>query len=125
MTSPAETLSVTATCAARRATRDDGGSGEATALGPAMASTYNASTRRKNPRRSKKSASDCRCSSQATQVFSRSGAWTVGLFQTRAYDAGARQPFAEQTTGSLICCARLRVTRRHTGRAPRCRPSPA
>jgi hypothetical protein len=97
----------------------------ATALGPTMASIYNASTRRRNPRRSRKWASDCRCSSQATQVFSRSGAWTFGLFQTRAYDAGARQPLAEQATGSLTGCARLRVTRRQAGRALRCWPSPA
>ncbi|MCW2621622.1 MAG: hypothetical protein JWL64_1224, partial [Frankiales bacterium] len=39
--------------------------------------------------------------SQATQVFSRSGACTAGLFQTITWRAGARQPFAEQMTSSI------------------------
>ena len=47
-------------------------------------------------------ASESRCSSHASQVFSRSGAWIVGLFQTTVYAAAARHPFAEQTTDWLI-----------------------
>jgi hypothetical protein len=35
--------------------------------------TYHLSTQRRNPRTSRKSASDRRCSSQAVQAFSRSG----------------------------------------------------
>jgi pimeloyl-ACP methyl ester carboxylesterase len=41
-----------------------------------------------------------RCWSQATQVFSRSGACTLGLFQTRTCRASARQPLAEHCTAS-------------------------
>jgi hypothetical protein len=81
--------------------------GHARPCRPERASTYNRSTRRRNPRTSRKSASDWRCSSQATQVFSRSAGWIFGLFQTTAYAAAARQPFAEQITNSFIRGIRL------------------
>jgi hypothetical protein len=90
---------------------------------PRSPAPYNSSTRRRNPRSSRKSASDCRCSSQATQTFSRSGKWIFGLFQTRAYSAGARQSLAEQTTSSVIRCARLPAGPRRAGTEVRCRPS--
>ena len=48
----------------------------------------------RNPRTDKKYDSDTRCSSQASQVLSRSGACSFGLFNIRPYAASARQPLA-------------------------------
>lgn len=61
---------------------------------------YISSTRSRNSRLSRKFESQSRCCSQANQVFSRSGVWTFGLFQTTVYDAVCWQPFAEH-----ICCS--------------------
>src|SRR3954468_446891 len=44
--------------------------------------------------------SDSRCSSQAAQTFSRSGACSRGLFQISRQRAGLRQPLAEQSATS-------------------------
>src|SRR5690625_6463318 len=61
---------------------------------------YMSSTRRRNPRLSRKFNSHARCAAQANQVFSRSVVWTFGLFQMIEYNAGCWHPFAEQ-----ICCS--------------------
>src|SRR5581483_6036305 len=69
--------------------------------GPAGRARQRGSIRRRKPRTRRYSPSESRWSSQASQIFSRSGVCTRGLFQTRSQEAGARQPFAEHCGGSF------------------------
>ena len=70
------------------------------------------STSRRNPRAPRKSESDSRCSSHASQVLRRSGVWIFGLFHSSCHRASAAQPFAEQAAARRLsdgsCAADVR-----------------
>src|SRR5690625_399282 len=51
-------------------------------------------------REDKKSARNCRCSLQASQIFRRSGVWIFGLFHNSCHTASAVQAFREHCTSA-------------------------